>query len=185
MSSLYYLHGFASHFDITSPKIRTLAELGPVRGHNIDYTLSAEEVIEDSLDKLLQVNPDAIVGTSMGGWLAAILATEAGLPFVAINPVIDPTESLKKYAGQGFDNQGVPQELSSTVINSYHPMTEHGHGLILLDEGDEVIDASRTKEVLDGYYPIRSFKGGSHRFEHMDEALYAIRKHLNECGYNK
>jgi len=34
----YYLHGFASRFDITSEKLKTLAILGPVYGHDMDYT---------------------------------------------------------------------------------------------------------------------------------------------------
>ena len=177
MPSLYYLHGFASHFDITSPKIHTLAKLGSVRGHNIDYTLPAEDVIEDSLDKLMQVNPDAIVGTSMGGWLAAILAVEAGIPFVALHPVIDPSKALKHYIGQGHDYQGLPYELTSAVADSYYPITENGHGLILLDQGDEMIDWRETHEALNGYYPVHSFAGGSHRFEHMEDALSLIRAH--------
>lgn len=180
MPSLYYLHGFASHFDITSPKIHTLAKLGSVRGHNIDYTLPAEDVIEDSLDKLMQVNPDAIVGTSMGGWLAAILAVEAGIPFVALNPVIDPSKTLKHYIGKGKDYQGSPYELTPAVVGSYYPITENGQGLILVDQGDEVIDWRDTNEALDGYYPVQSFPCGSHRFEHMEEALKLVRAFISK-----
>jgi len=180
MPSLYYLHGFASHFDITNPKIHTLAKLGSVRGHNIDYTLPAEDVIEDSLDKLMQVNPDAIIGTSMGGWLAAILASEASMPFVALNPVIDPSKTLKHYIGKGQDYQGSPYELTPAVVDSYYSITENGHGLILLDQGDEVIDWRGTHEALDGYYPVHSFAGGSHRFEHMENALELIREHIGK-----
>jgi len=87
MLNIYYFHGLASRFDTSSEKLKTLARLGSVRGHDIDYTQTAEEVVEDSLDKLMQVNPDFIVGTSMGGWLAGILGAETGIPFVAINPV--------------------------------------------------------------------------------------------------
>jgi len=65
--------------------------LTPVGGHDIDYTQTAEEVIEDSLDKLMQVNPDLIVGSSMGGWLVGILGAKTGIPFVAINPVCSAT----------------------------------------------------------------------------------------------
>jgi len=179
MPSLYYLHGFASHFDITSSKIHTLAKLGSVRGHNIDYTLPAEDVIEDSLDKLMQVNPDTIVGTSMGGWLAAILAVEAGIPFVAHNPVIDPSKTLKHYIGKGQDYQGSPYELTPAVVDSYYPIMENGQGLILVDQGDEVIDWRETHEALDGYYPVQSFPGGSHRFEHMEDALFLIHEHIS------
>lgn len=103
---IYYLHGFASRFDTTSEKLKTLAELGPVYGHDIDYTQGSEDVIEESLDKLMRVNPDLLVGTSMGGWLAGILGAENGIPFVAINPVTDPAHTFKPRIGQGIDHQG-------------------------------------------------------------------------------
>jgi len=66
MLKIYYLHGFASRFDITSDKLKALAKLGPVYGHDIDYTQVSEDVIEDSLDKLMQVNPDLLVGYADG-----------------------------------------------------------------------------------------------------------------------
>lgn len=180
MLKSYYLHGFASQFDPTSEKLRTLAELGPVQGHNIDYTQSAEEVVENSLDKLMQVNPDLLIGTSMGGWLASILGSETGIPFVAINPVIDPSKSLNKHVGQGIDHQGEAYELTSTVVRSYYPFARNGSGLVLLDDGDEVIDRQGTIKALEGYYPVHSFSGGSHRFEHMANALELIREHVRE-----
>ena len=35
MLKIYYLHGFASRFDITSDKLKALAKLGPVYGHDM------------------------------------------------------------------------------------------------------------------------------------------------------
>lgn len=32
--------------------------------------------------------------------------------------------------------------------------------------------------ALGDYFPVHSFEGGSHRFEHMEEALKLIRKHI-------
>ena len=55
MLKTYYLHGFASRFDTTSDKLKALAELGPVYGHDIDYTRDPEDVIEDSLDKVMRL----------------------------------------------------------------------------------------------------------------------------------
>lgn len=179
MRKIYYLHGFASQFDATSEKLQSLAKLGLVQGHNIDYTELAEDVVENSLDKLMQVNPDLLVGTSMGGWLASILGGETGIPFVAINPVIDPSESLKKHVGQGLDHQGEPYEMASSVVESYYPFSQYGSGLVLLDEGDEVINWRETSRALEGYYLVHSFHGGSHRFEHMEESLPLIQEHCD------
>ncbi len=180
MLNIYYLHGFASRFDASSQKLKTLARLGPVRGHDMDYTQSAEDVIEDCLDKLMQVNPDLIVGTSMGGWLAGILGAEVGIPFVAINPAVDPSQTLKAHIGNGRDHQGNAFELTSTVVASYYPFTHYGRGLILLDEGDEVINCQNSYHALKDYYPVHFFPGGSHRFEHMEESLALIRDHVGQ-----
>ena len=178
MLKTYYLHGFASRFDITSVKLKALARLGPVYGHDIDYTQGPEDVVEESLDKLMQVNPDLLVGTSMGGWLGGILGAEIGIPFVAINPVTDPRQTLKPRIGQGVDHQGRPYKLSAPTVASYYPFVQYGSGLILLDKGDELLPWCDTARVLGGYFLMHCFDGGSHRFEHMDEALELIRDHV-------
>ena len=60
------------------------------------------------------------------------------------------------------------------MVASYYPIAKNGCGLILLDEGDEVIDARHTREVLKDYYQVEMFEGGNHRFAHMEEALPLI-----------
>lgn len=180
MPKTYYLHGFASRFDINSDKLKILARLGPVYGHDIDYTHGSEDVIEDSLDKLMQVNPDLLVGTSMGGWLAGILGAETGIPFVAINPVTDPAHTLKPWIGQGVDHQGQAYQLTAEVVSGYYPFTHCGSGLVLLDQGDELLPWNDTVRALGDYFPVHSFEGGSHRFEHMEEALKLIREHVKD-----
>jgi len=180
MLKTYYLHGFASRFDITSDKLKTLARLGPVYGHDIDYTQVSEDVIEDSLDKLMQVNPDLLVGTSMGGWLAGILGAESGIPFVAINPVTNPAHTLKAWIGQGVDHQGQTYQLTDEVVSSYYPFTQYGSGLVLLDQGDKLLPWKDTARALGDYFPVHSFEGGSHRFEHMGEALELVREHVKD-----
>ncbi|KXO06855.1 YqiA/YcfP family alpha/beta fold hydrolase [Marinobacter excellens] len=180
MLKIYYLHGFASRFYITSDKLKTLARLGPVYGHDIDYTQGSEDIIEESLDKLMRVNPDLLVGTSMGGWLAGILAAETGIPVVAINPVTEPAQSLRPWIGQGVDHQGQAYQLTDDVVSSYYPFTHYGSGLVLLDQGDELLPWKDTARVLGDYFPVHRFEGGSHRFEHMEEALELIREHVQD-----
>src|SRR5690554_5684712 len=128
MLKIYYLHGFASRFDTTSDKLKALAKLGPVYGHDIDYTQASEDVIEDSLDKLMQVNLDLLDGISMGGWLVGILAAEAGIPFVKINAVTDPGQTLKPWIEQGVDHQGHAYQLTDEVLSSFSPITHYGSG---------------------------------------------------------
>jgi len=178
MLNIFYCHGFASCFDPDKPKVQTLGRLGPVHGCDIEYTRPAEEVLMRTIEKGDLANVDVIVGTSMGGWLAASLGASLGIPFVAINPAVDPSETLRKYIGSGVDFQGQTYNLDAEAVASYWPISTKGQGLILLDEGDEVIDAHHTQSVLGDHYEVILFPGGDHRFAHMEEALPTIEAFL-------
>ena len=45
---------------------------------------------------------------------------------------------------------------------------------LLHDKGDELIDYRQAVAAYDGLADIRLFEGGSHGFEHMDEAVAII-----------
>lgn len=181
MLNIFYCHGFASCFDPDKSKAKTLTKLGSVHGCDIDYTCRADEVISKVMGREQLNDIDLIVGTSMGGWLAAKLGSALGIPFVAINPSIDPSQTLGKYSGSGVDFQGRPYTLNDFTVASYYPIVKTGCGLILLDEGDEVIDALETQKVLKGHYDVVLFSGGNHRFEHMEEALPLIEEFLSSA----
>ena len=68
--------------------------------------------------------------------------------------------------------------LSEDVPKSYPEISKKGKLLIILDEGDEVLDPYETQKLFADFNPIL-FKSGSHRFEHMQDALPKIRKFLN------
>ena len=172
--NIYYCHGFASQFDPNSSKLEVLSRLGSIDGHNIDYTKPAEEVVQHCVDTLIKSDIDLLVGTAMGGWLASVVGTRLGIPFVAINPAIDPSQTLKKHVGTGLDFQGEEYHLTESVIDSYGSLATNGCGLILLDQADDVIDWRVTHDLLQEHYSVVSFPGGSHRFEHMEEALPLI-----------
>ncbi|PPK50050.1 YqiA/YcfP family alpha/beta fold hydrolase [Marinobacter persicus] len=174
MLNIFYCHGFASSFDPGNSKVQTLARLGSVSGCNIDYTRRADEVISHVIERGNFANVDVIVGTSMGGWLATELGSSLGIPFVAINPAADPSQTLRNYIGAGEDYQGKPYTLSESTVASYYPIAKNGCGLILLDEADEVIEARHTQQMLSEYYQVEVFEGGNHRFAHMEEALPLI-----------
>ncbi|MCU7807501.1 MAG: hypothetical protein KZQ73_06485, partial [Candidatus Thiodiazotropha sp. (ex Semelilucina semeliformis)] len=45
---------------------------------------------------------------------------------------------------------------------------------LLMDKGDELIDYRDVEKCYQGIADIRLFEGGSHAFEHMDEAVAII-----------
>lgn len=179
--NILYIHGFGSRFDPLSEKVVELSKLGKVEGIDIDWTENSADNVVRIGTAVRATEADLLVGTSMGGWGAAAAGAILGIPFVAINPSINPRETLSRYVGAGSNYDGVPYYLSEETVRKYFPIPKSGCGLILLDEGDEVLPYEETVEALRMHYDINTFEGGSHRFEHMEQALPIIENFYNRA----
>jgi predicted esterase YcpF (UPF0227 family) len=184
-----YLHGFASYYDDTNPKVKTLGKLGTVIGLDINYNTHAALVISGAVQWALDKEVDLIVGCSMGGWLASHVGSVLGIPFVALNPAVAPSVLLIKYLDvpEGeTDFGGYPMaSMDELDVKSYPDMGKGGYGLILLEEGDDLFNWENTKSELDKYYKVVVTNGGSHRFESLEDHLFTIQHHveLSELVY--
>lgn len=180
MNTILYIHGWGSAFDPKNEKIQVLGKLGLVFGPTLDYTSGFDKVTGQCLKIINEYDPDLIVGTSLGGYLASHIGALSGKAFVAINPAIDPGESLKKYVGEGRDHTGKLYNLSNDIILDLPKFNMNGCGLILLDKGDDLLDSAATAKALGDRYRVVEFEGGNHRFAHMEESLDAIKQHLDD-----
>lgn len=178
LERILYCHGFASNFNPDKDKVRALSTLAPVDGVTVDYTMMPNAIFHDFAKAMTARQNSLIIGTSMGGFFAAWLGSELGLPFVAINPAIAPAKSLQKYIGVGSTHFGEPFVLSSDVVEAYSDLEFRldGHGIIALDLGDEVIDAHKTVQAVKNRLQLITFHGGSHRFDHMNALVPLIKK---------
>lgn len=172
--NILYVHGFGSSFDPSSEKVQLLGTLGEIHGINVDWTDSPSDILESISEVIFEKQIDLVVGTSMGGWAAAASGTEHGIPFVSINPAVNPSSSLLRHVGHGVDYLGRKYSLSEKTVAEYEPLRTGGCGLILLDLADDVIDAHSTINSYSEHYQCVEFQGGSHRFEHMRESLATI-----------
>lgn len=161
-----YIHGANSHFKPDSKKVRALGRIGTVYGFSNDYSLPYEAVIANLIEQIEEVRPDIIVGTSLGGYLAAQLGNLTGTEFIAINPAIKPAEighivDVPDFPDLGICFNGIP-------------------GTIFLSD-DEVLDADATEKFLEPRYTVVRFRGGDHRFDqHIEEA---VEYHLRNNKY--
>lgn len=180
IEQIMYCHGFASNFDPNKDKVKALSSVAPVFGLTVDYTQHPMDVFAAFAETLVEQPSSLIVGTSMGGFFAAWLGSELGLPFVAINPAVTPATSLRKYIGAGMTHFGTTFHLPQDVVEAYAdlPFRCDGDGEVVLDLGDEVIDAHTTIAIIGDRLPIVTFEGGSHRFEHMPELCQLLRIHF-------
>lgn len=176
--NILYLHGYASCFKPDSNKVKALRKIGVVYGVNLDYGRGYEWVMKIAQDAIQQYNIDLVVGCSMGGWLAS----HCDYPFVALNPAVSPSESLKKHVDKIENYGGGDHSIDTATLTVYPDMYLRGFGLILLEAGDEIIDSYATQKTLADHYEVHLFKGGSHRFESLHEHLDLLKLHLITAG---
>ncbi len=172
-TSILYCHGWGSSFDPRKDKIRALAKVLPVDGITVDYTNHPRKVFERYAARLKLQHDTVVVGTSLGGFYAAWLGAEFDCRFIAINPSIAPSTTLRAYVGKGVNHAGQPFELTPECVMAYDALGFRldGRGTIVLDMADEVLSAQATLDFLQGRLPVISFDGGSHRFDHMRELI--------------
>jgi len=190
MTRFVYLHGFNSAYDPTAEKVQMLQRLGTVSGVTYD-TYDTYENILDFLTRQIVYSDDLVlVGTSLGGFWAAVLAKHLKVPSVIINPCHNPYELLQKYVNVINTNYytSITDVLSFETVETYeeHQLvtdteTFHYTPVVLLDMADEVINSYETQSILSGFRTV-VFEGGSHRFDHMQEALLPIQEYINACS---
>ncbi|MCG7899285.1 MAG: hypothetical protein JAY85_12625 [Candidatus Thiodiazotropha weberae] len=151
--------------------------------HSADLAVAR---LSDELNRLLSEpdrtdEPRLLVGSSMGGFYGAWLAQRLGFHhLVMINPALQPWQLLKQVVGWQFNealNQGY--FLSSRMVadtRRYHTPVEAlaVPTTVLVDKGDELIDYRIAQEVYGDRVAMHCFEGGSHTFEHMDDAVAII-----------
>lgn len=173
--NILYIHGFDSAVKAQSPKYDALAELGKVTAIAPDYAEGKAAAVELATRTVKELDIDLLVGTSMGGWLAAQIGVQEGLPFVALNPSIEPHLTLTQYVGND-----ARRKLTQNAVNGYCPFPRKGQGMVIVELGDEVIDSQRTVEVLSPHFPVMQFSGGAHQFEKVGDIVAPIREFLSK-----
>lgn len=174
---ILYIHGFGSKFDPNHVKIQALETLGKVIGINVDYCKGFKSVFKDVIHKVTTEKVSLIVGTSMGGYMAALVGSTASVPFVALNPATSPSNDLLQWEGIFTDYNGESHYLSESIISNYPDIVTEGWGLIIVESGDEVISANDTINKLSDYFQVEKFSGGEHQFTHIDKAIPLIEQH--------
>ncbi len=176
---ILYLHGFASAVKKSSKKYDELSKIGEVVPFAPDYCQGFDQVMKDTLVFAAAGNIQGIVGTSMGGYTASHIAAQLKVPFVAINPSITPSQTLKKYVGKHQSYDGSSYELKLEHVDSYADFNTLVKGLIIVSTLDEVIPAEDTQAFAkEKQLPIINCDYGDHRFEDISPLIEQISEHL-------
>ena len=183
-----YLHGFNS--GAGSAKAHWLREhLAPVPVLAPSYAAHrASEAAEWLESYVAQARAQreagqrlVLVGSSLGGFWARYLAPRVGAGLVLVNPCLWPDEELLPAVGRnhnpatGEDYLFTEQDVRDFARLRPAVCEPRVATLLLVDEGDEVLDYRRATQFYRGCGVTLQFAGGSHRFEHLSESLAAIR----------
>jgi predicted esterase YcpF (UPF0227 family) len=185
---IIYLHGFNSGGQ--SQKAAWLrAQLAPVPVFAPDYPAhranEALRVLRKFIRRLRRENPHTrklmLIGSSLGGFWAQRLAPEFDACMVLINPSMRPDETLARHTGRhrneatGGETVLTAQDVLALKSHRVEPCNPKVPTLLLLDADDEVLDYRLAEAALRGCGKTIVYPDGSHRFEHLSEALPEIR----------
>ena len=119
----------------------------------------------------------AVVGSSLGGFYATVVAERTGCPAVLLNPAVDPARDLGAHVGEQFAwhdpeerfffGPGFVDELRALAPG---PITRPERYFAIIAKGDEVLD---WREMTDRYpgAKIRLLEGGDHALSDFDRHL--------------
>jgi len=185
---IVYLHGLNSAG--SSHKAAVLRErLAPIEVFSPTYPAQSAAQAVASLTQQLSAlreergddTPRVLVGSSMGGFYGAWLGRRLGFDhLVLINPALRPWELLVQVEGWQYNAaRDERYYLSAEMVAATRAFATEPARLglpatLLHDKGDELIDYRQAVAAYDGIADIRLFEGGSHGFEHLDEAVAII-----------
>lgn len=121
-----------------------------------------------------------LVGSSLGGFWARCLAPELGAGMVLVNPALHPEADLLDVVGPNHNEAtGEDYVLTAEQVRAFaryqvpqcNPAVPT---LVLLDEGDDLLDYRLAQAYYRGCGKVVVYPGGSHRFDHLAEALPEI-----------
>ncbi|WP_040724987.1 YqiA/YcfP family alpha/beta fold hydrolase [Thiomicrorhabdus sp. Kp2] len=142
---------------------------------------------KDRLDKIV------MLGSSMGGFYAQYLGQKYQLPYIMINPALNPvpvfSENIGLHTNPSTGEVVLIDNAYIADIQSYDVKTldKNIPALLLIDTDDEVIDVdfaiqhyqdSAAVKRVNSRFEVVIYSGGDHRFIHMEDAWLKIKQFI-------
>ena len=187
-----YLHGFRS-----SPLSAKAQSMGAwMRAHRPEVRWwcpqlppSPREAMALVFEQLASwpVERIAVVGSSLGGFYATVVAERTGCKAALLNPAINPARDLAGYIGDltSFHDPDDHFYFRAEYVTQLRLMTPREitrpeRYCAVIAKGDEVLDWREMTARYPGA-AIRLLDGGDHALTDFDEHLSFILRHLQLC----
>lgn len=173
--TIVYAHGFrSSSKSRKATQLREYLRAHPPGVHFLAPDLSFRPALAvaqlESACHGIAAGDLTVVGSSLGGFYAVVLAEELGCRAVLLNPSIRPFETLAEHLGEQtnlytgekftFDASHVA-ELNALFVPA---ITRPERYLLMVEMGDELLDHRRTIEYCAGAKQI-VIEGGDHELK--------------------
>lgn len=192
MTTLVYLHGFVS-----SPASRKATLLaGYLRREAPEIELVVPALHHRPAQAVSQVqwhclgkHPSelVLVGSSLGGFYATVVAEKTGCRAVLVNPAVHPQRHFERYLGPqenlytGERFELTREHVAELAALDPPAITRPGRYWLLVESADEVLDC---REAIAFYAGARQtiVPGGDHAFSSFPDFLPAIAAWARQAG---
>lgn len=188
MKELIYIHGFNS--SPQSAKAQQLLAWAARYRPDLHIHVPALPIDPEKALALLDASVQAcgsapgLIGSSLGGFYATVLAERHGLRAVLINPAVHPHQLLARHLGEPRNyHTGEAAELRHEHIAVLERLevvpSSPGRLWVLLETGDETLDYRQAADFYAGCR-VDITEGGSHAYEGFVAKLPSIVEFLNQ-----
>lgn len=157
MKNILYIYGFGSSPESDTRKM--LDELLSPHGYSVisvPYDQSAPEIgIQQLQKKIREIEPVAVIASSLGGFFAANL--HLTVPVIQINPCMKPSEELPKLGVNGRAFRNLENRLSKCYRDSEFPLNHFEKVYGFFGTHDELFS---YKDEFSKLFPAFDFNGG-------------------------
>ena len=191
LTHLLYLHGFRS--SPQSFKARWMADW--VAAHRPGLVWACPQLPPSPAAALADIRAitagwpaptSGVIGSSLGGFYATIVAETLGCRAVLVNPAVDPARDLAAHIGRQtmYHSAGESFDFRAEYVDELHamtppvPLTRPRDILAIIAKGDEVLDwREMTARYAQG--PLKLIAGGDHGLSDFAAHLPDLLRHLS------
>lgn len=185
ITHLLYLHGFRS-----SPRsVKARATAAWMREHRPDLTWLCPQLPPSPRDAMASVQDATagwprhtmgVIGSSLGGFYATVVAERTGCRAVLLNPAVDPARDLQTHIGEtsAWHDPAECFYFQATFIEELRAMgppalTRPERYFAVIAKGDEVLDW-REMAARHAGSRLRLLEGGDHALSDFDVHLREV-----------
>ena len=191
LTHLLYLHGFRS--SPQSFKARWMADW--VAAHRPGLVWACPQLPPSPAVALADIRAitaawpaatSGVIGSSLGGFYATIVAETLGCRAVLVNPAVDPARDLAAHIGRQtmYHSAGESFDFRAEYVDELHamtppvPLTRPRDILAIVAKGDEVLDwREMTARYAQG--PLKLIAGGDHGLSDFAAHVPDLLRHLS------